>query len=95
MWNKDRKHRRGRYSSQLARRLFVRFLAGMAGVVLIVVMLVSLWRVVHSFAEPYRLLPAGDRSGFLDWMFSTMEAMLTGRRPIILIAGALLAGPTP
>ena len=92
MWNKDRKHRRGRYSSQLARRLFVRFLAGMAGVVLIVVMLVSLWRVVHSFAEPYRLLPAGDRSGFLDWMFSTMEAMLTGRRPIILIAGALLAG---
>lgn len=92
MWNKGRAQRRGRYSRQLARRLFIRFLAGAAGVALLVMVLVSMWRVIHSFAGAYYLIPLEDRSGFLDWMFSMMERLQQRLGPVVLIAGALLAG---
>ena len=92
MWNKSARRQRGRYSRQLARRLFFRFLAGTAGVALLVMVLVSLWRVIYSFSGTYSMIPAEDRSVLLDRMFSMMERLRRWASPVVLIAGTLLVG---
>lgn len=87
MWNK---RRHGVYQRQLTRRLFVRFIAALAGVVLLIVMLAGLWKVVYSFSTLYWTLP--NRNAVLDWMFSTMARLRTWVGADLVVIGLFLSG---